>query len=52
MWWDLIQESQLARLENQIESQQKEIDQLKETVERLSQWVIFLTKEQDNVPRI
>ena len=45
MWWDLIQQGQLSDLGDQIEAQQKEIDELKANVERLAKWVMFLATD-------
>ena len=39
---DAGQSGQIAELYEKIEAQQKEIDELKANVERLSQWVLFL----------
>lgn len=43
MWWDLVQAGQISELEEQIEAQQKQINELKDNVEMLSKWIIFLT---------
>ena len=40
---DMIQSGYIAELNGKIEAQQKEIDELKTNVERLAQWVLFLS---------